>query len=118
MERPKNKSGWWGAIRMTNKVLGVAADVAEAAAKAGGNALKNANDAQRLELARAEIEPIMFVGNVRWIKGQPRPVFKPSLGPVESDRFAAVCNKWTSKGVVLDKYIRDFAGSLHIEINN
>ena len=81
MERPKNKSGWWGAIRMTNKVLGVAADVAEAAAKAGGNALKNANDAQRLELARAAIEPIMFVMNVSLIKRHTRLVFNPSQGP-------------------------------------
>src|SRR3989344_3160772 len=108
MERPRNKTNWLSAIGMTNKVLGAAGTVLGAAAKAGGNVLKNANDAQHQELAMAIIEPIMFVGNVRWISGGPRPPFKASLNPDERERFIKECNKLTSRGIALDAYVRSF----------
>ncbi len=118
-DKRKKKSGIPTAFGITNAVLGVAGKVLGGVAKAGYNALADANNKQHRELAMAEIEPIMFLGGVRPTPGHPLPPLRTApLNPDELQRFTKACNGLISRGIPLEPYVQRFAARFYIRLNH
>lgn len=99
---------------LTNAILKVGGKVLGAAAKAGGDALKNANDKQHLEIALDAMETIMF--GRRWLPGTTRPPLRTMpLNNDEIDRFRGAYRRLISKGIPLPQHVAHFAKSRKLD---
>ena len=115
MEGPKNKSNWLSPFKLTNKVLGVAGGVLGAAAKAGGNALADADNEQHRKLAIDDIHSIMFPPGTILMRGGSIPVARDlttyPLDEHELKRFDKSLNTLRRLNAV-PGYIKAFDGKI------
>ncbi|MDO8482145.1 MAG: hypothetical protein Q7S75_03655 [bacterium] len=104
MESPKKIN----AFTLTNAFLKAGGKVLGVAARAGGNVLKNANDAQHLEQTLNIIEPMIFVGGGRLIQGMNRPAYVVALVGPDLEKFKHVCKKLLGRGIQLPPHVATF----------